>query len=282
YPCVSKRSIVSTSFGVIYASYEGLIIIDYNGPRNLSFAYLTPADWETYSPSTMHGQFYNGQYFGFFQSIPSGTFILDIQNNLFTSLREPYIASFIKPNEGKMYLIHSSEGDTIREWEGDDYNRLYYRWRSRRTLLPYDMSFAVAQVMVDVDYYDQLVQEIADNDYLEGLNAAMYAAGELQDTRNWGDGVQYAADSTLDNPDYYFNAQHYNYSALTTLQEIEVDQFVKFRLYVDNNLVFEKNINSDKYFRLPAVRGRRVEFELGGYVPVRRVVIAQSPAEIDG
>jgi hypothetical protein len=133
--------------------------------------------------------------------------------------------------------------------------------------------------MVDIDYYDQLIQEVEDNEYLEELNATVWASADLQDTRNYGDGIQ-DGDSTLDNPDYTFNKQHFNYSALRTLQSIEVDQFVKFRLYVDNKLVFEKNINSDKYFRLPAVRGRRIEFELGGYIPVRRVVIAQSPAEI--
>ncbi|MHC4640117.1 MAG: hypothetical protein ACYS32_00630 [Planctomycetota bacterium] len=281
YPCVSKRSIVSTPFGVAYASYEGLIVIDHNGPNNITFEYLTPTDWQTnYYPSTMHGQFYNGQFFGFYNSgTYKGTFILDIRNKLFTSLRKDYLASYVKVAEGKMYLIYSGEEDTIEEWEGDDYNRLYYRWKSRRYLMPQDMSFTCAQVMVDIDYYDELVQDIADTAYLEGLNAAAFATGNLQDTLNYGEGVL-PASKTEDNYDWYFNAQHFNYSVLYDLQTISVDQYVKFRLYVDNVLKFEKNINSDKFFRLPACRGRRIEFELGGYIPVRRVQLAQAPGEL--
>jgi hypothetical protein len=264
---------------VIYASYEGLIIIDYNGPRNLSFEHLTPTDWATYFPSTMHGEFYNGQYFGFFSSTENGTFILDVQNNLFTSLRNYYLASWIKPNEGKMYLIKSDTEDSIREWEGDEYNLLYYRWKSKRWLLPQDVSFTCAQVMVDKDFYDDLVQSVVDDSILEGINATVWATDDLQDTINYGDGVTGGL-STLDNPDWYFNAQHFNYSAMSDLGSLAMDQYVKFRLYVDNVLVFEKPINNDKFFRVPAIRGRRVEFEVGGYVPVRRVSLAQSPSEL--
>jgi hypothetical protein len=283
YPCVSKRSIVNSPYGVIYASYEGLIIVDHNGARNLSFQYLTPTDWESFYPSYMHGEFYNGQYFGFYTfGTASGTFILDVQNNLFTSLRETYLASFIRKSEGKMYLIHSAgASDSIREWEGNLYNLLYYRWKSKRWLLPSDSSFTCAQVMVDVDFFNDLVADIEEDDYLETLNAVVWATDDMQDTMNYGDGVTLGL-STLDNPDWYFNAQHFNYSAMIDIGDLQMDQYVKFRLYVDGELEFEKAINDDKFFRLPAIRGRRIEFEVGGYVPVRRVTLAQSPNELVG
>jgi hypothetical protein len=288
YPCVAKRSIVSSPFGVIYTSYEGLIMIDHNGPRNITFEWLTPTDWqENYYPTYMHGEVFNGMYFGFFDDdTNSGTFILDLQNNLFTSLRQPYMASHLKVAEGKLYLIQeertavgSVTTDSIREWEGDPYNRLYYRWKSRRHLLPADVSFTCAQVMVDVDFYDDLVDDISDNDILEGLNAIVWATEDLQDPFNYGDGIQDDL-SEIENPNYYFNAQHFNFSAMQDLSSLQINQYVKFRLYVDNVLVFERNVSDDKYFRLPAVRGRRVEFEVAGYVPVRRVTVAQSPQEL--
>jgi hypothetical protein len=133
--------------------------------------------------------------------------------------------------------------------------------------------------MVDVDFYNDLVDDIADNSVLEERNATVWASQDLQDTFNYGDGIQDDL-STLLNPNYYFNVQHYNFAAMQDLSTLQINQYVKFKLYVDNVLVFERNVNDDKYFRLPPIRGRRVEFEVAGYVPVRRVTVAQAPQEL--
>jgi hypothetical protein len=275
YPCVSKRSIVSSLYGVIYASHEGLILIDHNGPRNITLDFITPNEWGNYSPSYIHGQFYNGKYFGCFNDIPNsntGSFVFDVQNETLSSLGKYYQATYLEVADGKMYIINYGEETTnIMEWAGDPYNFLYYTWKSKKFVLPQDTGYTCAQVLVDKEEYSNILAAIGDNAYLEGENAALFAAAEIGGNFNYGDFSTY---------DEYWNSLAWNESNLTEIADLSVDQYINFKLYVDNTLVMTKTISTDTVFRLVPHRGRRIEVELSGYIPIRRVVLAQSPKEI--
>jgi hypothetical protein len=275
YPCVSTRSIVNSMYGVIYASHEGLIMIDHNGPRNITLDFITPFEWEDYSPSYIHGQFYNGKYFGCYNDTPNsntGSFVFDIQNGILSSLGNYYQATYLEVADGKMYIINYDEETTnIMEWAGDEYNFLYYTWKSKKYVTGQDTGFTCAQVVVDKEEYADLVAAIGDNAYLEGLNTALFTTAEVGGNFNYGDFSTY---------DEYWNALAWNESNLTELADLSVDQYIDFKYYVDNVLIMTKTISADTVFRLPPHRGRRFEVELSGYIPIRKVTIAQSPREI--
>ena len=274
YPCRSKMSVVSSPFGVLFTSHEGLIMIDHNGPRNITFDFVTPADWEEFEPETVRGTFYNGKYFGFYDSTNTGTFVLDVQNNLLSTVTKYYQAAYQEVAQGTMYVIRTESDTMIRQWEGNYYNYLYYQWKSKKFVLPQDMGFTCAQVIVDSAERDAVADAIEDDGVLEAANAVVWATGDLQDSFNYGPGP------TEDEQDMLFNVEEFNGSALYTLHSLSFSVSINFQLYVDNELVFSKNITNDKVFRLPPVRGRRVEVKLSGYIPIRRMSIAQSPTEI--
>jgi hypothetical protein len=107
---------------------------------------------------------------------------------------------------------------------------------------------------------------------LEGLNAAIFATGDLNDTFNYGDGT-----TTLD---MTYNYEEFNGTNLYDLNSISMSNAIVFKLYVDGALVAQRSITDDHYFRLPATRGRRIEVQLEGYIPIRRCILAQSPREL--
>jgi len=58
---------------------------------------------------------------------------------------------------------------------------------------------------------------------------------------------------------------------------LTMDATVKFKLYVDDILRAERSISNDNVFRLPSgYRGKKVEIQLEGYIPVRKVEIGTS------
>jgi hypothetical protein len=273
FPCTAKRGAVSTPFGVVYPSHEGMILLNHEGPRVLTEDYLTPDEWEAYTPTEIHGNFFNSKYFGFYNN--DAGFILDIQNNLFVTLQDYRKATYRSVAGGKFYTIYtepSTNETNIEEWEGDDYNYMYFTWKSKKFLLPQDTGFTCGQVIIDTDFYSGVEDAIIENQYLEGLNNTVWTSGDLQDTFN--------ASTTDPDNDVPFNVKEFNASGLVDFSSISISNQIKFILIIDNEEVFEKNIMSDGLFRLPPIRGRRVEMQLSGYIPVRRVTIAQSPREL--
>jgi hypothetical protein len=179
-PCVAKRSIVSAQNGVFYASHEGLIRIDANGVTNTTQEYVTPEEWEDYYPSTMNSQFYSGKYFGWSSSF-DGCVIIDFINNLLTELNVYSQAGYVSFSTGNYYLVmddadysSSTTPQCIKLWEGDDYNYLYYKWKSKKFITPEATNFSVARVLIDSEFYDDIIALIESESYILNLNATTY------------------------------------------------------------------------------------------------------------
>jgi hypothetical protein len=292
YPCVSKRSIVSTVYGVFYASNDGLIRINYDGPKNLTFDYLVPLEWTEFTPTTMHGGFFNGKYFGGMNN--DSVFILDVENESFVTVSEYYQAFYRSISSGNFFKIYKNKmtlATHIEEWEGDLFNFMYYTWKSKRFMLPADMGFTCAQVEVDGSAYADLIDQMEENNHLALLNAEIFAAGDLEDTFNYGDGAEPTVDpeypdvpgtkiQSMDQ-DMTFNHQRFNGSNLLDLNLIEISSLIKFSYFVNGTLRFQKNVQNNTPFRLPPLKGRNVEVQLQGYIPVRGWSIAQAMKELN-
>jgi hypothetical protein len=73
YPCVSKKSMVSSDNGVIYSSTDGLIFVGTpsyytqgTGTHVLTRNTMTHDEWQKYNPKHINGVIFDGRYYGFY------------------------------------------------------------------------------------------------------------------------------------------------------------------------------------------------------------------------
>ena len=65
-PCVSADSIVNTRNGVIFASQNGLVLINSTSPTCITEKLITQDEWLPLHPESLKGAFLNNTYYGFF------------------------------------------------------------------------------------------------------------------------------------------------------------------------------------------------------------------------
>lgn len=181
YPGVSKRSIVSEADGVFYAAKAGLVRIDQTGISLATEEYFTSDDWSNYYPSLMHGAYYEGKYFGWYESgIYKGCIILDFINKNARVL-DVYADASLVASDGYYYIIIDDETSTRStkaryRWEGDPYNYLSYTWRSKKFMLSEYSTFTAARVFLDTTFYDDVLDLVEESGYIEGQNDDVYAS----------------------------------------------------------------------------------------------------------
>jgi hypothetical protein len=78
-----------------------------------------------------------------------------------------------------------------------------------------------------------------------------------------------------------FLAYSINACSLTQSIVLSISDAVTFRLYVDDVLRATKVVTDDKIFRIPGgYRGKKVEIQVEGYVPVRAVEVGTSASAL--
>ena len=143
--CVSKRSIVSMGYGVLYASPDGIVLVDGNGARVITKDLFTVREWRATLPETLTCCQYDGQYYGF---RATGGFILDPNNGnpIYSTHDMNVTAVFNDTRSDSLYLVEANE---IKKWEGNTSTLAPYTWRSKTFELPRHTNFASAQVLAD-------------------------------------------------------------------------------------------------------------------------------------
>lgn len=206
--CISARSIVSTRYGIVYGSPDGLILIrGQNDEINLTQSYFDEKQWRALRPETILGCVYDNQYVGFFDDgvTPRG-FIINPQHPelgiMFIDVHAT--AAYRDPLTDKLYLVIND--NQIHEFnEGD---KLTGIWRSGTIILPTDRKFSVTRVLV------------------EGS--------------------------------------------------------VTVRIFINDNLIDERTVDSNTPYRIRMVRGRRVTYEIEGTGTVSAFELAESMRDLFG
>lgn len=77
--CVSKQSLVSLGYGVIYASPNGLVLASNNGAQIISEGFFDRDEWNALNPASIHAVEYKGRYLFFYKvdDENKGAFIFD-------------------------------------------------------------------------------------------------------------------------------------------------------------------------------------------------------------
>lgn len=274
-PCLSQRALVETDRGVMFPTLEGFQRVDGSGINNVTRDMFKPDDWDDYELETMHGTWYNDAYYGFYKSADyEGGIILDFLNASITSSREYHQAGHVALLDGRFRTIKNSDlTDTtawyISQWDANDEQYRNYQWKSKLYVLEKPKNFKVAQIILNDEFYNEVLDIIDESGDLEAANAAA-----------WAD-TDYGVDLGGPLNESQLNEQAINGDNLISLTDLGVQEYVEFRLYVDSQLKWTRQVMNSKMFKLPrGFKDKKWEFELVGMIPVKRLTVATSTEEI--
>jgi hypothetical protein len=143
--CVSKRSLVAMNGGVMYASPDGIVLINGSGIQLVTQQIMTKDDWQTYKPTSITASQLDGRYYAFYDNgTTQGGFVLDLTGEGATFwLTDQYCtAAYSDIRSDSLYL---AQGSAIKKW---DYGStpLTYKWKSKIFVTPQPINMMTAQV----------------------------------------------------------------------------------------------------------------------------------------
>ena len=269
-PCLSQRGIVETDDGVMFPSLEGFQVVSASGVQNVTRDLFKPEDWVDYELETIHGTWYNKAYYGFYSTVNfQGNIIIDFLNGTITTGVDYHLAGHVTLSGGIFKTIFTSDISDpatffISTWDADKSRYRNFSYKSPRFILEKPHNFKVAQVILNTDFYLEVLEIINDNQTLIDLNAAAWALPLEGDVN----GVA-------------VNGQDMNGDTLYDLQSLGVQNYVDFKIYVDGTLVYTKQVSNSNMFKLPrGFKNKKWEIGVEGMIPVKRVTMATSTEEI--
>lgn len=129
-PCLSKSSIVSTLAGVFYASPNGLVLYNEQGPVIVTNQILSAEEWADYSPSEIKGAQMGNQYIGFYSSsrgfryAPAEPLAALVEIDSLTEV-DNVVTDW---PTGQVWLLRNNQ---VQQWEPTEGIPMYYRWLSK-------------------------------------------------------------------------------------------------------------------------------------------------------
>lgn len=277
-PCVSKRGLVSTEFGVLYPSSAGLVLAHGGSAELITLALIDPDDWATFSPTTIHAEFYNGAYIAFYSTgvvdgITQGRgFIIEGigRSELHLTELDFYrYGMFLDPDTDTLYLVdYDGTTNSIEEWEGS-ITRKTYRWKGKvhaHRPTCWGAAKVVARYSETLDAGDVAAYQ-ALHDSQVAANAAIIAAGLGRGAVNGGAVNVYAVNGN-------------DMVAVVDVPTAESSS-IEFKLHTDGVLRYTKVVTDSKPFRLPGgYTCVETENELSGVAPVLEIVLAENISEL--
>jgi hypothetical protein len=145
-PCLSRRSVVTTLTGVMYASVQGIISIGLGGLQLATRTLFTRQEWyEKYNPGGVKAVPYGLQYIAF--DTPQTGFIFSPAEQLapltdidrFNNVEGIQIDSYT----GDVYLVRANR---VALWDPIDTIPYSYQWKSKVFDIPTPVNFGALQV----------------------------------------------------------------------------------------------------------------------------------------
>lgn len=266
-PCVTGRGTVQMMDGVVYRSPDGLYYIGSHGSRLLTKEKYTRNIWSDLHPEEGQSGYYDGRYIGFFDFTERGI-VFGPKDSEESQLRElDFLATavFSNPDGDRLYLgIQNQDTLATSVYEfnaGSD--RLIYTWRSK--LLTSGRSIKMTACKIKGNYGITLTD--AELAALAAEQAAIIAIND----------ATIAAETTNGSiNDYAINGKPINGDDLLEIPALPVNTSFVLKYYVDDILVHEADVISDKPVRLPRVSGSDHYIEISGKYYIYEVILGQS------
>jgi len=150
YPCVSRNSVVSMDYGVVYATHEGLAVYSTTtGPRLVTFALYNNNTWAAdLDPTSIVAEYYGESYFA---SHSAGAFVFEQdreQGGFFVDCTYTFDASWYDSVSGNVYYTQGSAGDVL-EWDNTDQPATIQEWKSKVLITADMINLGAARVVAD-------------------------------------------------------------------------------------------------------------------------------------
>lgn len=263
-PCVSKESITSDKFGVMYASPNGLVNIAPGEGDTVTNALYRRDEWQMLDLDSMVSFTYDGKYFGFFND-PTEKAVVVSRDDIpaLSRLELNAVGAFLDERTAKLFVIDASS-NAIEEMDSADLQPLTYTWRSKRFRMTRAHTYSVLRLDAD---YDQLT---IDDQYNAELSE-LYEYNEAQ----FGSDLMGAVNTRP------LNTFDVNGSTMLNLPALATARTAQVLIYGDNQeLVASMFPTSLDPIILPPFKAREIEIEIVGNIDVFSVEIASNIEEL--
>jgi hypothetical protein len=257
WPCLSKRGLVSTPFGVMYPAPQGIAVIGAGAPEIATREFYTEEEWKSLQPSSFVAAMRDNRYYAGYTTLDGLRRIVIIDKGEvapITDINLAVDAFWTDPASGKLYVALD---DTVHEW--DAYVNLQYDWMSKEFVSASPVNMAVAKV--DADFALSASEQAA----LATAQATALAANQALMDDGLVIGGWASAPPGLRS------------IAGNRLNDIPELSALQFQLYVNNMLVFAKVVLNRKPFKLPAsYRADTFAVRIAGEVRINSIAIAET------
>ena len=150
YACLSKRSVVSMSYGVVYSSHDGLALYSPTaGPVIITRAVQNQDTWNSsLDASSIVGVFYGDSYFG---SHSTGSIVFERDEQIggfFVDIEYKFTAAYYEPVTGKLYYVSGTNGDILL-WDDSNQPAATQEWKSKTIVTKDFINLGAARVIAD-------------------------------------------------------------------------------------------------------------------------------------
>lgn len=152
-PCLSKRSIVNTVAGIMFASTDGLVLVDGTANTGViaSRNWVTKDEWlALFLPRSIQASVYQDRYLAFYTDELGFTVGFDDPVTGWTQLQEQNVQSVdLDTLTGQTLVTVSDPGggnDLICEWDDDTTEQVQYTWRSKPFMQNKPVNFGAMQL----------------------------------------------------------------------------------------------------------------------------------------
>lgn len=267
-PCVSADSIVNTRNGVIFASQNGLVLINSTSPTFITEKILTQDEWLPLHPESLKGAFLNNTYYGFFTN-PTDTaagFIFDLDSYTYSTVYNSIVSSgmvyttqhakvvYNDIEQSQLYVCYPLENGTqysLCSFASDSRINKSFRWRSKVNVSPQGLfNLSAARVMMTSQSSQKENEHIWEGKLTGSSLAARVMDGEP--INGW-----------------------------CKTNELELADATVFNYYVDGELKYSREVKDSKPFRLPSgFRGETIEVEVKSNAYIHSITLASSMGEL--
>lgn len=267
-PCVSADSIVNTRNGVIFASQNGLVLINSTSPTFITEKLLTQDEWLPLHPESLKGAFLNNTYYGFFTN-PTDTaagFIFDLDSYTYSTVYNSIVSSgmvyttqhakvvYSDIEQSQLYVCYPLENGTqysLCSFASDSRINKSFRWRSKVNVSPQGLfNLSAARVMMTSQSSQKENEHIWEGKLTGSSLAARVMDGEP--INGW-----------------------------CKTNELELADATVFNYYIDGELKYSREVKDSKPFRLPSgFRGETIEVEVKSNAYIHSITLASSMGEL--
>jgi hypothetical protein len=267
-PCVSADSIVNTRNGVIFASQNGLVLINSTSPTFITEKLLTQDEWLPLHPESLKGAFLDNTYYGFFTN-PTDTaagFIFDLDSYTYSTVYNSIVSSgmvyttqhakvvYNDIEQSQLYVCYPLENGTqysLCSFASDSRINKSFRWRSKVNVSPQGLfNLSAARVMMTSQSSQKENEHIWEGKLTGSSLAARVMDGEP--INGW-----------------------------CKTNELELADATVFNYYVDGELKYSREVKDSKPFRLPSgFRGETIEVEVKSNAYIHSITLASSMGEL--